>query len=435
MAHYDTPEQVGKFLSDFTLTVTGEKKGTFSPDHTRYFVTLSRHGKDFDTAYESNMYTAYESNPSVHGAPTVSQVFFALANDALAAGNYDLRAFLDEYRFSNVKPSEVYDAYQGCTAAREFLCDTLYLSRADLEEMAETLELFEDEISEIVEEEQTRTREKEAHDHPQAPKGYVTVKELMDDLDIGEVAEGNLESYDLTGDITDAFGDIADGHVDIYYSNLAKWLPGNEGWIEDAEAEGLLEGVKGDIYKMIQMGQYECFRQDLYDHREDICQWATLSQLSDAGVYAVSADVAKEIAFLDFTDDYAPVDEAKEAIYGAAYDSFTKGYGEEFAEYANDLMQGDDDPVGFVNPGAMSIETVRAVNEKGYDAVFSEFWKAQTAKDEVDFPDPDIPSLSSETRDMSAAKDVLASTAPSLGAMEKDGQDTHSSGSGADDNR
>lgn len=65
--------------------------------------------------------------------------------------------------------------------------------------------------------------------------------------------------------------------------------------MEQAEFDGLLEGCKGDIYKMVQMAQYECFKSDLYDHREDICRYGTLDQLRDMGVYAIRESLADEI--------------------------------------------------------------------------------------------------------------------------------------------
>lgn len=45
----------------------------------------------------------------------------------------------------------------------------------------------------------------------------------------------------------------------------------------------LSKGCKGDIYKMVQMAQYVCFKSDLYDHCDDICRYGTLDQLRDMG--------------------------------------------------------------------------------------------------------------------------------------------------------
>lgn len=136
--------------------------------------------------------------------------------------------------------------------------------------------------------------------------------------------------------------------------------------------DGLLEGCKGDIYKMVQMAQYECFKSDLYDHREDICRYGTLDQLRDMGVYAIRESLADEILNdLSYDEDYAPTDDAKDTIMGAVSAAFEERYGEDFAEIATDFGQDIDDIAGRANPYVLSVDTVRAVNEKGYDAVFA----------------------------------------------------------------
>lgn len=54
---------------------------------------------------------------------------------------------------------------------------------------------------------------------------------------------------DYTGNIGDAFGEIADSNVDLYNYDLLKWLPDNYEWLEEADAQGLLEGCKGDLMR------------------------------------------------------------------------------------------------------------------------------------------------------------------------------------------
>ena len=116
-----------------------------------------------------------------------------------------------------------------------------------------------------------------------------------------------VEDFDFDGDITEAFGETAEYKVDDNYHALLTWLPDHTEWLEEAEFDGLLEGCKGDIYKMVQMAQYECFRSDLYDHREDICRYGTLDQLRDMGVYAIRESLADEIlSDLSYDEDYAP---------------------------------------------------------------------------------------------------------------------------------
>lgn len=181
------------------------------------------------------------------------------------------------------------------------------------------------------------------------------------------------------------FSENADYKVDSNYHALLSWLPDHTEWLEQAEFDGLLEGCKGDIYKMVQMAQYECFKSDLYDHREDICRYGTLDQLRDMGVYAIRESLADEILNdLSYDEDYAPTDDAKDTIMGAVSAAFEERYGEDFAEVATDFGQDIDGIAGRANPCILSVDTVRAVNEKGYDAVFAEQWKTELSECDID---------------------------------------------------
>lgn len=176
-----------------------------------------------------------------------------------------------------------------------------------------------------------------------------------------------------------------------------------------------------DIYKMVQMAQYECFKSDLYDHREDICRYGTLDQLRDMGVYAIRESLADEILNdLSYDEDYAPTDDAKDTIISAIYATFEKKYGEDFAEVATDFGQDIDDIAGRANPYVLSVDTVRAVNEKGYDAVFAEQWKAELSECDID---PEAVSVDSEAHDMENGRDGLDGNAPEKDAPEKDDRD------------
>ena len=68
----------------------------------------------------------------------------------------------------------------------------------------------------------------------------------------------------------------------------------------------------------------------------------------------------------------------------------------------------------------MSVETVRAVNEKGYDAVFAEQWKAELSECDID---PEAVSVDSEAHDMENGRDGLDGNAPEKDAPEKDDRD------------
>lgn len=411
MPSYSTPEAVAGFLKDFQMRINHQKKGTFSPAHVRYFLTISRYGKEFSTSFESN--------PAVYGEPTVTQVFSALASDALTMRSYGLDEFVDEL-CEGMKPSAALRAYNSCKETYDWMRDELYLSGSEIAEISDTLSEHEDEVNALVEKATAERAAREAYDHPKLPKGFVTITQLQGDLDLGD-SRDEVEDFDFDGDLTVAFSETADYKVDSNYHALLTWLPDHTEWLEQAEFDGLLEGCKGDIYKMVQMAQYEYIKSDLYDHREDICRYGTLDQLRDMGVYAIRESLADEIlSDLSYDEDYAPTDDAKDTIISAIYATFEEKYGEDFADCADDFIQDNDDIAGRVNPCAMSVETVRAVNEKGYDAVFAEQWKAELSECDID---PEAVSVDSEAHDMENGRDGLDGNAPEKDAPEKDDRD------------
>lgn len=248
---YDTTEAVAKFLSGFQMKITNRERDTVAPDYyVKYSLTLSKGGKDFSTTFVSD------------GEPTVTQVFSALADDALTLRKYSTDEFVDKLYAQGIKPSAALRAYDSCK-------------------------------------------------------------------------ETNL-------------------------------------WMQD------------ELY--------------LYDHCEDICRYGTLDQLRDMGVYAIRESLADEILNdLSYDEDYAPTDDAKDTIISAIYATFEEKYGEDFAEVATDFGQDIDDIAGRANPYVLSVDTVRAVNEKGYDAVFAEQWKAELSECDID---PEAVSVDSEAHDM-----------------------------------
>lgn len=294
---YNTPETVADYLARFQMEITHRGKGTFTPDHVKYSLTIANGGKDFSTTFESN--------PHVHGEPTITQVFGALASDAMVVRDYGMDEFVDEF-CDGMKPSAAIRAYNSCKETYDWMRDGLYLSN-------------------------------------------------------------------------------------------------------------------GDIYKMVQMAQYVCFKSDLYDHCEDICRYGTLDQLRDMGVYAIRENLADEILNdLSYDEDYAPTDDAKDTIISAIYATFEEKYGEDFADCADNFIQDNDDIAGRVNPCAMSVETVRAVYGMGFDAVFLNDWKKELAECDID---PEAVSVDSEAHDMENGRDGLDGNAPEKDAPEKDDRD------------
>ena len=99
---YDTTEAVAKFLSGFQMKITNRERDTVAPDYyVKYSLTLSKGGKDFSTTFVSD--------PRAFGEPTVTQVFSALADDALTLRKYSTDEFVDKLYAQGVKPSAATD--------------------------------------------------------------------------------------------------------------------------------------------------------------------------------------------------------------------------------------------------------------------------------------------------------------------------------------
>lgn len=234
--------------------------------------------------------------------------------------------------------------------------------------------------------ERVRAERKAKHEfeHPPVPEGFTSIEDLQSNLDLGEYGD---QITDYTGNIGDAFGEIADSEIDIYTHDLLKWLPDNYEWLEEADAQGLLEGCKGNLIKMTQMAQYECFTQDMYNHQEDIAKYAALEGLKEAGVYALADEVYYDVfdgITIDFDDNNMDIEdfatEAQTAIHDAMDEPLYDALGSndeilEDGELSGDFEAIKESGYDFPNPCAMSVEAVRTVNEKGYEAAFNEFWR------------------------------------------------------------
>lgn len=114
---YNTPETVADYLARFQMEITLRGKGTFTPDHVKYSLTIASGGKDF--------FTTFESNPHVHGEPTITQVFGALASDAMVVRDYGMDEFVDEF-CDGMKPSAAIRVIPPCGVLRYLAgCRTL----------------------------------------------------------------------------------------------------------------------------------------------------------------------------------------------------------------------------------------------------------------------------------------------------------------------
>lgn len=141
---YDTTEAVAKFLSGFQMKITKRERDTVAPDYyVKYLLTLSKGGKDFSTTFVSD--------PRAFGEPTVTQVFSALADDALTLRKYSTDEFVDKLYAQGVKPSAALRAYDSCKETNLWMQDELYLSGWEIEEISKTLTKHEDEVNTLVE--------------------------------------------------------------------------------------------------------------------------------------------------------------------------------------------------------------------------------------------------------------------------------------------
>lgn len=132
---YNTPETVADYLARFQMEITHRGKGTFTPDHVKYSLTIANGGKDF--------FTTFESNPHVHGEPTITQVFGALASDAMVVRDYGMDEFVDEF-CDGMKPSAAIRAYNSCKETYDWMRDGLYLSNGDIASLSEVISENED---------------------------------------------------------------------------------------------------------------------------------------------------------------------------------------------------------------------------------------------------------------------------------------------------
>lgn len=140
---YDTTEAVAKFLSGFQMKITNRERDTVAPDYyVKYSLTLSKGGKDFSTTFVSD--------PRASGEPTVTQVFSALADDALTLRKYSTDEFVDKLYAQGVKPSAALRAYDSCKETNLWMQDELYLSGWEIEEISKTLTKYEDEVNTLV---------------------------------------------------------------------------------------------------------------------------------------------------------------------------------------------------------------------------------------------------------------------------------------------
>lgn len=163
MPNYNDAQGVADLLSQFDFNIISEGPGDFSTQHRKYTCEFSKPGIESFT-------TTYQSNPDVHGQPTATDVFAALASDALAVDGRHIDDFADEMGFE--KPSQAIRAYESCRKTLDWLKNDMQLMTSEISDIAETLDNELDEVKEEVIAIRTGQRREEAR----SEDGRVTLK-------------------------------------------------------------------------------------------------------------------------------------------------------------------------------------------------------------------------------------------------------------------
>lgn len=95
-------------------------------------------------------------------------------------------------------------------------------------------------------------------------------QKLFNDSQLSEYYKSIDEMIeDEDNELQDHMHEIADGNVDIYYSDIYKSLPDYVDYIEQARDEGLITGTE-TIDKQIQIGQYVKYLEDINEEYQAI---------------------------------------------------------------------------------------------------------------------------------------------------------------------
>lgn len=129
MPNYNEAQGVADLLSKFDFNIISDGPGDFSTQHRKYTCEFSKPGIESFT-------TTYQSNPDVHGQPTATDVFAALASDALAVDGLLVDTFADELGFE--KPSQAIRAYESCHKTLDWLKNDLQLMTSEATESRTT---------------------------------------------------------------------------------------------------------------------------------------------------------------------------------------------------------------------------------------------------------------------------------------------------------
>lgn len=85
--------------------------------------------------------------------------------------------------------------------------------------------------------------------------------------------------------ICDAITECADGHVDIYYSDLKDWAKDHFDDISDTIDEFGWDGCGRDLNKAVQMAQFRQYEQEACEELEDILENYAIQYILDNCTY------------------------------------------------------------------------------------------------------------------------------------------------------
>ena len=126
MPNYNEAQGAADLLSKFDFNIISEGPGDFSTQHRKYTCEFSKPGIESFT-------TTYQSNPRFGGHPTATDVFAALASDALAVDGRHIDDFADEMGFE--KPSQAIRAYESCRKTLDWLKNDMQLMTSEISDI------------------------------------------------------------------------------------------------------------------------------------------------------------------------------------------------------------------------------------------------------------------------------------------------------------
>ena len=286
---------------EFSCSPSHDTGSLLSPSHTKYDYTLKVGDERFSATYQSTGDT-----------PSMREVLVSVIHDIHAYENTRcLDTFLEDCAYLDAYIDGDRDAvrngiaaYENCKRAHDELVQygrsIIFSFNDNLDALVEHLEaLTDEEFAEEVEQWQLDYN----LDRPELPEGWRTIEDLQAEF-VDTVHDYGQEIVGHADDFSDAATGLADATADIYNADLAKWLAdGNEGWVEQAVQEGLVNTDNFDFWRAVQAGQFEASLDEIYENREEITHYAMLEHLKDEGAYAIQSDVADKIAELDFDCD------------------------------------------------------------------------------------------------------------------------------------